>query len=57
MPFVPNPEGKWNCSEPCRHPEHEPPGMIVLPSGAHTWKCPGCGKTITFHVTRPLYSV
>lgn len=30
---------------PCRHPEHDPPGMIVLKPGTHTWECPGCKQT------------
>jgi len=34
----------------CSHPEHDPPGMIVLPAGVHTWQCPGCGKETTFTV-------
>ena len=29
----------------CRHPEHNPPGMIVLPPGTHIWRCPHCGAT------------
>lgn len=28
----------------CAHPEHEPPGMIVLQPGVYEWKCPGCHK-------------
>ena len=37
-------------TEPCRHPEHEPPSMIVLPSGKYEYTCPGCGHTVTFYV-------
>jgi hypothetical protein len=29
----------------CRNPEHDPPGMIVLPAGTHIYECPECGKT------------
>lgn len=29
---------------PCQHPEHNPPGNIVLPAGRHTWECPACGQ-------------
>ena len=36
--------------KPCLSPEHDPPGMIVLPAGTHTWECPACGKTTTFTV-------
>lgn len=28
----------------CKSPEHNPPGMIVLPAGLHIWKCPKCGQ-------------
>jgi hypothetical protein len=31
----------------CRHPSHEPPNMIVLRPGVHTWQCPGCGHVTT----------
>lgn len=34
---------------PCLHPQHDPPGHMVYPSGCvieHT--CPGCGKKVTF---------
>lgn len=56
MPFIPNPEEakKWDYKEPCRHPEHNPPGMIVLPPGLHTYQCPGCGEAHTFRVTTPM---
>jgi hypothetical protein len=37
-------------AQACRHPEHDPPKMIVLPAGAHTYQCPACGHTTTFHV-------
>jgi hypothetical protein len=51
MPFVDHkPEPK---DERCRHPEHNPPGHIVLPAGTHTYQCPGCGQQQTFRVTRP----
>lgn len=32
---------KWHME--CRHPEHNPPGMIVLEPGNYEWTCPGCG--------------
>jgi hypothetical protein len=37
----------------CRHPDHEPPGHIVLPPGVYEHTCPGCGKTIQFVVKHP----
>lgn len=43
-------DDKW--PKPCGHPQHEPPGHIVIPQGKkmiHT--CPGCGATITI---RPM---
>lgn len=36
--------------QPCRHPEHEPPSMIVLPPGIYMHTCPGCGREMTFTV-------
>lgn len=33
--------------EPCDHPEHFPPNMIVLEPGCYEWVCPSCG-----HITR-----
>jgi hypothetical protein len=37
----------------CRHPEHKPPGMIVLPEGVHTYRCPGCGEKTIITIRRP----
>lgn len=37
----------------CSNPQHNPPGMIVIPDGKmliHT--CPGCGKVTTVRRTR-----
>ncbi len=47
MPFRPlTPEEiqKWNCGQPCMHPEHNPPSHMVLQPGLHVWVCPGCGQ-------------
>lgn len=44
--FVPEKKKK-----PCLSPEHEPPSMIVLPAGKHTYQCPACGKKTTFTVS------
>jgi len=39
----------------CRHPEHEPPTMIVLQPGTYDWTCPGCGAVRTVRVpARPM---
>lgn len=35
---------------PCRHPEHDPPSMIVLDPGTYEHTCPGCQKKTVFHV-------
>lgn len=51
MPFT-----KFTPSRPeksCRHPEHNPPGHIVLPPGEHEYTCPGCGQKTTFTVQSP----
>lgn len=37
---------------PCRHPEHNPPGMIVLSPGIYEHECPGCHRKQTV-VQRP----
>lgn len=46
MPFRPlKPEEQKTWIKPeCRDPQHNPPGMIVLPPGLHIWVCPKCGK-------------
>lgn len=41
--------------EICRHPEHNPPMHIVLSPGIYEYTCPGCGKTITFIVSGPIF--
>ena len=61
MPFVDfvPPGDSWK--QPCRSPEHEPPPMIVLRPGTHTWRCPSCGaertinvREVTLRFSRPL---
>lgn len=37
----------------CRHPEHNPPGMICLPPGTYEHECPGCGQKSQFTVSAP----
>ena len=34
----------------CRHPEHKPPGHIVLQPGTYEYVCPGCGHVTKVHV-------
>lgn len=29
---------------PCQHPEHDPPGHLVLAPGIYEYECPGCGE-------------
>ena len=51
MPFVPSqPDSSWLLASPCSSPEHDPPTMIVLPPGQHTYVCPNCGEKTTFVV-------
>lgn len=35
--------GDWEQPPICRHPSHNPPGMIVLEPGHYEYECPGCG--------------
>jgi hypothetical protein len=42
--------GDLDETEPCRHPAHNPPTMIVLPPGKYEYTCPGCGHAVTFIV-------
>lgn len=39
--------------EPCRHPDHNPPNMVVLENGIYEHECPGCHHKQRFHVNRP----
>ena len=38
--------------QPCFHPEHNPPGMIVLPAGTYRHTCPSCGYSVEFTVSQ-----
>lgn len=49
MPFI-SYEPLPNSMQPCTHPEHNPPGMIVLTPGTYTYQCPACGQITTFTV-------
>lgn len=35
---------------PCRHPGHNPPNLMRLKPGTHTWTCEACGQSVTFTV-------
>lgn len=41
----------------CRHREHSPPSMIVLPEGVYEHVCPGCGHVTRFVVRNPRLQV
>lgn len=41
--------------QPCNHPEHNPPTMIVLSPGVYEHTCPACGKKQQFVVNRPSH--
>ncbi len=48
MPFEPlNPEDnkEWKF---CKHPEHNPPGYVVITEPCK-YRCPGCGKSIILY--------
>ena len=48
---TPNEKAKnWRRPKMCRHPEHKPPGMIVLKPGHYVWKCPACGQASPINV-------
>ena len=39
----------------CRHPDHNPHSMIVLPDGVYEHVCDGCGKRFVFEVSKPAH--
>ena len=42
------PESDW--PKPCRHPQHEPPTHIVIPSGKrYRHICPGCDRELAIY--------
>lgn len=53
MPFIDHTPPKKR--DFCRNPEHNPPTMVVLPDGTHTWQCPTCGETQSFTVQSPKF--
>ncbi len=38
--------------QPCRHPDHHPSSMIVLPPGVYEHVCAGCKMKLTFTIPR-----
>ena len=36
--------------KPCFHPDHNPPGLIVLDPGEYKHICPSCGYVTIFSV-------
>lgn len=52
MPFVPlAPEEKKWWPEPCRDPEHNPPGHMVI-TEPMKWRCPACGAEVIIRPTQ-----
>lgn len=47
MPFVKYEQPNNSHIKICNSPEHNPPGMIVLEPGTHTYECPNCGRLQT----------
>jgi hypothetical protein len=45
MPFRKIKDPFENLDRQCKHPEHNPPSMVCLPSGTHEWECPACHQT------------
>ena len=43
---------RWAPPKLCMHPEHNPPGMIVLQPGTYEYSCPACGHTVRLVVGR-----
>lgn len=43
--------GTWRpLRKVCRHPEHDPPTMMVFSPGVWKHTCPACGRSTTFTV-------
>ena len=40
--------------EICRHPEHDPPKLVLLEPGVHVYKCPACGKPQAWYEPRGI---
>jgi hypothetical protein len=61
-PRIPRPEGRGiesipKAEEVCRHPQHEPPGMMVIPPGKQFHHvCPGCGYEATIRGSQATMS-
>jgi hypothetical protein len=49
MPFIPIPPDRQPYKiDICRHPEHNPPSMMVITEPC-MWQCPGCGATVMLY--------
>lgn len=55
LPDEPDRHGKWSLPADCKHPEHNPPGMMVFEPGRYRHTCPSCGRAIVFTVQRPYW--
>ena len=57
LPDPPEPKGGYTRTRPhCRHPEHDPPKMIVYKAGTYEHTCPACGHVTVFTVLGPKWS-
>lgn len=46
-------KNKWDkINQPCLHPQHSPPGYMVIPEEGYTHTCPCCGKKQHIHTNR-----
>lgn len=55
MPFVKFTPHEFE--KQCRHPNHNPPSMIVLQPGVHTYQCPACKQEQTLTIHKPMMKV
>lgn len=52
MPFIDHKES-YDIQN-CKNPEHNPPTMIVLKPGTHTYQCPKCGHIQNIIINRNI---
>lgn len=55
MPFIKHEPFSDPDKKVCRSKEHQPPSMMVLPEGIHTWECPECGRKQKIIVNNPKF--
>lgn len=48
LPEPESPRRPWSRPEPCRHPQHEPPGHMVI-TGPYRHTCPGCRRSVVIY--------